>query len=113
MTFVVISLIIGILSIISFKNIFNRFGLLKSSRREFYECGFKPIIQKPIQFSIQFVFICLFFILYDIELAFSFPLVSLYSNSSFIDFFFFFFIYITILVSLGFDYDKSLTDWRF
>jgi len=113
LTLVLISVIVGVLSIMSFKNIFNRFGLLRSNRREFYECGFKPVVQKPVQFSIQFLIVCFFFIIYDIELVFSFPLLSAYSTSTLVEFFFFFFLYGTFLLSLIFDFDQSLTDWRF
>ena len=113
LTLILISTVVGVLSIFSFKNILNRFGLIKSNRREFYECGFKPLVQKPVQFSIQFVMICFFFLIYDIELAFSFPLLSNYSSSSLTELFFFFFLYGTFLISLIFDYDQKLTNWRF
>jgi NADH-quinone oxidoreductase subunit A len=49
---------------------------MKISRRDFYECGFKPQTQKPIKVSIQFLIICVFFLLYDIELVFLFPFAS-------------------------------------
>jgi len=88
----------------------NRFGILKPNRREFYECGFKPITQKPINFSIQFILICFFFIIYDIELIFSFPLLSNFTSASLIEFLFFFFLYGSFVVSLVFDYDQKLTD---
>jgi len=107
---VLIVLIIGILSIFSFKNLLNRFGLLRSNRREFYECGFKPVNQKPIQFTIQFTMVCFFFLIYDIELIFSFPLVSAFPGTSLVEFFFFFFLYGTFLLSLLFDFDQALTD---
>lgn len=104
--------VIGILSIFSFKNILNRFGILKSNRREFYECGFKPVIQKPVQFTIQFTIVCLFFILYDIELIFSFPLVSTSSNHSLLEIITFGFLYGSFVFSLIFDFDQNLTNWK-
>lgn len=104
--------VIGILSIFSFKNILNRFGILKSNRREFYECGFKPVIQKPVQFTIQFTIVCLFFILYDIELIFSFPLVSTSSNHSLLEIVTFGFLYGSFVFSLIFDFDQNLTNWK-
>lgn len=105
-------IIIAILSIFSFKNIFNRFGLIKKNRREFYECGFKPVIQKPITFSIQFLIICFFFLIYDIELVFSFPLVSSYNFHAISDLIAFIFLYGSFLISLLFDFDRNLTDWH-
>lgn len=113
LTLVLIVLIIALLSMFSFKNLMNRFGLLRANRREFYECGFKPVTQQPVQFTIQFTMICFFFLIYDIELAFSFPLVSNFSSNGLVELFFFAFLYGTFLVSLLFDFDQNLTDWRF
>ena len=107
-----ITVIIAVLSIFSFKSMWNRFGLLQPNRREFYECGFKPISQKPIRFSIQFAMVCFFFLIYDIELAFSYPLVASFGVSSGVELFYFIFLYGTFLVSLLFDFDRNLTDWR-
>ena len=79
------------------KNWFLRFGTLKKTRRDFYECGFRPQFQKPIQIPIQFLLVCFFFLLYDIELIFLFPLntsliyFSLYEILIFI--FFLYFLY--------------------
>ena len=60
----------------SFRDLLKRFGFLKISRRDFYECGFRPQTQKPIRLPIQFLLICVFFLLYDIELVFLFRYVS-------------------------------------
>lgn len=105
------SVVVSVLSCLSFKNIFRRFGLSKSNLREFYECGFKPIIQKPITFSIQFLSICIFFFIYDIELVFSFPLVSTFGNHALIELLLFVFLYGSFVVSLWYDYDQSITEW--
>lgn len=105
--------IISILSIFSLKNILLRFGVLKSSRRDYYECGFRPSSQKTIQISSQFFIICILFLIYDIELIFSFPLISSILMNNFVDFFNFFLIYITMCLSLIYDYDKNLLEWRF
>jgi NADH:ubiquinone oxidoreductase subunit 3 (subunit A) len=74
--FILTTLIYNLLTFFSFKNILYRFGFLKNTRRDFYECGFKPQNQKPIKISIQFLIICIFFLLYDIELIFLFPFIS-------------------------------------
>ena len=107
--FVVVVVIV--LSIFSYKNILNRFGLRNILRKDFYECGFKPIKQKPIQLSIQFFILCVFFILYDIELIFSFPLISTIINQSILEIFIFIFIYGSFILSLMFDIDRYLLLW--
>lgn len=104
--------VVAILSIFSFKNVLNRFGILKNSRREFYECGFKPVVQKPVQFTVQFLVVCMFFVIYDIELIFSFPLVSTTSNHALVEVLIFTILYGSFILSLFFDFDQALTDWR-
>ena len=79
--FILTTLIYNLLTFLSFKDILRRFGFMKNTRRDFYECGFKPQTQKPIKVSIQFLIICVFFLLYDIELVFLFPFVSGYRVS--------------------------------
>ena len=66
----------NVINCFSFRELLKRFGFLKTSRRDFYECGFKPTKQKTIRLPIQFLLICVFFLLYDIELIFLFPYVS-------------------------------------
>jgi len=100
------TIIYNLLTFLSFKDILRRFGFLKNTRRDFYECGFKPQTQKPIKISIQFLIICIFFLLYDIELVFLFPFVSgitffgLYDNLL-ISFFF-----LIMYISLQIDYER-------
>lgn len=112
-TQVLATVIVAILSCFSYKNLILRFSILKTARKDYYECGFRPIIQKPIQMSNQFIMICIFFVIYDIELAFSFPLVSTISNSSLQDYFGFFLIYGTMLFSIFYDFDRNLLNWKF
>ena len=111
MVIVLVAIIVIILSIFSYKNILNRFGLRNYLRKDFYECGFKPINQKPIQLSIQFFVLCVFFILYDIELIFSFPLVAMIYNQTFLEVCIFVFIYSSFILSLCFDIDRYLLLW--
>lgn len=111
MVIVLVTIIVVILSIFSYKNLLNRFGLRSILRKDFYECGFKPISQKPIQLSIQFFILCIFFILYDIELIFSFPLISSIFNHSLLEVGMFVFIYGSFMLSLCFDIDRYLLLW--
>jgi NADH-quinone oxidoreductase subunit A len=94
----------NIINIFSFRDILRRFGFMKNSRRDFYECGFRPQLQRPVRFSIQFLLICVFFLLYDIELVFLFPYVSSITYAGLYDsiliFFFFFLFLMTIIIDL-------------
>ena len=69
-------IIYNVINSFSFRELLKRFGYLKIARRDFYECGFRPTTQKPIRLPIQFLLICVFFLLYDIELVFLFPFSS-------------------------------------
>ena len=95
-----------VINILSFKDIIRRIGLMKISRRDFYECGVKPQNKKPIKVSLQFLLICVFFILYDIELVYLFPLVSGLSFSGLYDFILVSFFFNIFIASLTFDYTR-------
>ena len=99
--------IYNVITILSFKDITRRFGFTKTSRRDFYECGFRPQSQRPIVVSIQFLLICVFFLLYDIELVFLFPFVSGYSHQGLYDVLLLGFFFIILLKSLYIDYDRN------
>ena len=104
---VVLSTIIyNIITILSFKDILRRFGFLKVARRDFYECGFKPQTQKPVKMSSKFLLICVFFLLYDIELVFLFPFVSGFSYQGVYDTILFIFFFSVLFCSLCVDYER-------
>ena len=98
--------IYNVINCFSFKNLLQRFGLFKSSRKDFYECGFKPQKQKPIQLPIQFLLICVFFLLYDIEHVFLFPYVSGVLYAGFYDFLLFVYFFLIFFFSLAIDYER-------
>ena len=56
-------LVYNVITILSYKDLLRRFGFLKATRRDFYECGFKPMSQRPIKVSLQFLLISVFFLL--------------------------------------------------
>ena len=90
----------------SFRDLLKRFGFFKISRKDFYECGFRPQTQKPIRLPIQFLLICVFFLLYDIELVFLFPYVSGIMFAGIYDFLLFLFFFLLFFLSLIIDYER-------
>ena len=62
--------IYNIINCFTFKNLLRRFGFLKVSRRDFYECGFKSLSNIKVQYNINFILIILFLIIYDGEFLF-------------------------------------------
>jgi len=99
-------LIYNVINAFSFRDLLKRFGFLKIARRDFYECGFRPTSQKPIRVPIQFLLICVFFLLYDIELVFLFPLVSAITFIGLFDITLILFFFTALLISLIIDFNR-------
>jgi len=107
------SIIYNLITCFSLRNLIKRFGFLKPSRRDFYECGFRPTTQKAIRVPIQFILICIFFLLYDIELIFLFPYVAGISYSGFFDFQLVMFFFLIFLTSLVIDFNRHALVWQY
>lgn len=45
-----------------------------------YECGEKPVGSARIQFNFRFYLVALIFIIFDVEVAFMFPVAAVYRN---------------------------------
>jgi len=110
--FILTTLIYNLLTFLSFKDILRRFGFMKNTRRDFYECGFKPQTQKPIKVSIQFLIICVFFLLYDIELVFLFPFVSGITFLGLYDTLLLILFFTVLYISLQIDYERHALYWQ-
>ena len=106
-------IIYNIINCFSFRDLLKRFGFLKLGRRDFYECGFRPQTQKPVKLPIQFLLICVFFLLYDIELIFLFPYVSGVLFAGFYDFILLVLFFLLFLFSLVIDYERHALYWQY
>lgn len=106
-------IIYNVVNVLSFRDLLKRFGFLKIARRDFYECGFRPTTQKPIRVPIQFLLICIFFLLYDIELIFLFPLVSVTTFSGLYDLALIAFFFAVLLISLVIDFNRHALVWQY
>lgn len=98
----------NVITSVSYKDILRRFGFLKTTRRDFYECGFKPQVQRPVQLSLQFLLICVFFLLYDIELIFLFPFISGSTFTGIYELWLIFFFIFILFASLNIDYERHV-----
>ena len=85
---------------------------MKATRRDFYECGFKPQSQRPIKVSLQFLLICVFFLLYDIELVFLFPFVSGLTFTGLYDILLIILFFTVLFTSLQIDYERHALYWQ-
>jgi len=84
-----------------------------SSKKQFYECGFKTISDLNIQININFAMLSIFLILYDVEFIFLFPFLFNLSLVGFFQIFIFFFFIILILASLFYDWLVNALSWQF
>jgi NADH:ubiquinone oxidoreductase subunit 3 (subunit A) len=98
--------IYNVINCFTFRDLLKRFGLAKITRRDFYECGFKPQKQKPTQLPLQFLLITIFFLMYDIELVFLFPYVSGLRYDGSYDAILFVLFFILFLISIGLDFER-------
>jgi len=105
-------LVYNVITILSFKDLIRKFGFMKNSRRDFYECGFRPQNQRPIKVSIQFLLICVFFLLYDIELTYIFPFISGYTYMGLYDLFLLILFFLILFTSLLIDYERHALYWQ-
>lgn len=112
-----VTLILGVIiynaiNSFTFRSLIHRFGSGKASRKDFYECGFRPNSQEPVRLSMQFMLICIFFLLYDIELIFLFPYVASLFEIGAHDFFLILFFFSCFLGSLLVDYERHALYWQ-
>lgn len=106
-------IIYNVINSFNFRDLLKRFGFLKISRRDFYECGFRPLTQKTIRVPIQFMLICIFFLLYDIELVFLFPYVSALTFVGFYDLLLITFFFFIFFISLIIDFNRHALVWQY
>lgn len=99
-------IIYNVINCFAFRDLIQKFSFEKQGRKDFYECGFRPQNQRPVRLPIQFLLICSFFLIYDIELVFLFPYVSGVMFSGFFDFNLIIFFFILFLISLMIDYER-------
>jgi len=113
-TVIIIGFVIyNVINALSFRDLLKRFGFLKVARRDFYECGFKPMTQKTIRLPIQFLLICVFFLLYDIELIFLFPFVSGITFLGMYDILLISLFFLLLFFSLIFDFNRHALLWQY
>ena len=98
-------IIYNVINCFSFRDLLKRFGFLKISRRDFYECGFR--------LPIQFILICVFFLLYDIELVFLFPYVSTITFVGLYDLLLLILFFTAFFLSLIIDFNRHALLWQY
>lgn len=84
----------------------------QASKRHFCECGFKSLSDINIQININFVMLCVFLILYDIEFTLIFPILFNLWNISFIQYLYMLLFVLLIIASLFYDWQTNSLSWQ-
>jgi NADH:ubiquinone oxidoreductase subunit 3 (subunit A) len=82
-------------------------------KKQFYECGFKSISDVNFQINLNFILLCVFLILYDIEFTLLFPLLFNFNNIYFFQYIMFLFFVLLIILSLYYDIQMNALSWQY
>lgn len=108
-------IIVFVILILLRSNFFRTFfitSVSKTAKKDFYECGLRPISQANPQISIQYFTVAVFFILYDSELLFIVPCLTIIESLNFFDFILLSIFFFFLLLSLYVDFIKNVLSWQ-
>jgi len=76
-----------------------------------YECGFTPRERLRQPFNIHFYVVGLLFILFDIEITFLFPLVTILDEISFLGLCSVYLFFIILFIGIFYEWSLGVLDW--
>ena len=82
-------------------------------KKQYYECGFKSISDVNIQINLNFILLCVFLILYDIEFTLLLPILLNFYNIFIFQYLIFLFFILLILLSLFYDIQMNAISWQY
>lgn len=85
----------------------------QSSKKNFYECGFKSTSDINIQINLNFSILCVFLILYDIEFTFILPILINFTFSSLFQYILINVFIVIIIISLVYDWQMNAMNWQY
>nr|YP_009045487.1 NADH dehydrogenase subunit 3 [Tanaecia julii]AHA03838.1 NADH dehydrogenase subunit 3 [Tanaecia julii] len=109
MSFIMI-IIANIFILLSF--IISKKSLLDREKCTPFECGFDPMSLARIPFSLHFFLITVIFLIFDVEIALIFPMISTFLMVNFLTWFkISFFFIIMLLVGLYHEWNQNMLNW--
>nr|UBA16513.1 NADH dehydrogenase subunit 3 [Euthalia kardama] len=109
MSFIMI-IIANIFILLSF--IISKKSLLDREKCTPFECGFDPMSLARIPFSLHFFLITVIFLIFDVEIALIFPMISTFLLVNFLTWFkISFFFIIMLLVGLYHEWNQNMLNW--
>lgn len=82
------------------------------SKKQVYECGFKSFDNLNIQINLNFILLCIFLVLYDIEFVFLIPIIFNIQSIFLFQYIIVLFFIILILISLIYDWQMHALSWQ-
>lgn len=84
-----------------------------STKYQVYECGFKSFDVLNLQININFILLCIFLMLYDIEFVFLIPVIFNIYNMYWFQYLILVMFSIVILISLVYDWQMNALSWQY
>lgn len=102
----------GLSLIIFFLNVFaipEEYNIEKNSP---YECGFQPFNLNIQEFDVKYFLVALLFLIFDIEVIFLIPFISVFSVIDIVSFFYFLFFIVVLFFSLYYEWVLKAFEWE-
>ena len=84
-----------------------------TSKKQFYECGFRSLSGNHIGININFTLLAVFLILYDVEFTLLYPALFNFWCITFAQYCYFIFFIFFILISLFYDLQVNALSWQY
>lgn len=89
--------------------ILEEFNIEKNSP---YECGFQPFNLNIQEFDVKYFLIALLFLIFDIEIIFLIPFISVFPSLDNLSFFYFLFFIVVLFFSLYYEWSIKALEWE-
>nr|UBA16591.1 NADH dehydrogenase subunit 3 [Euthalia pratti] len=110
MTSFIMIIIANIFILLSF--VISKKSLLDREKCTPFECGFDPMSLARIPFSLHFFLITVIFLIFDVEIALIFPMISTFLLVNFLTWFKISFFFIAmLLVGLYHEWNQNMLNW--
>ena len=77
-----------------------------------YECGFEAFSDSRLQFDVRFYLVAILFIIFDLEIAFLFPLAISLGNIGLLGFYSMIIFLFTLTIGFIYEWKKGALDWE-
>lgn len=84
-----------------------------TSKKQFYECGFKSLTDSNVTININFTIMAIFLVLYDIEFTLMFPILFNLGIITLYQLFIFYIFIFFIFIALYYDWQLNALNWQY